>query len=169
MLIPWPDQYWATSEPTIPLKLLAVKTGACARTLAFTVRVRAVKEEPMPVEPDPLVVVIVADGVPVPMPLLEPASLVAEGVPVPVPLMAPVSLVAEGVPNVLPEPAIEKACHGMRTWFADVAEPVPVLLLVAEGVPVVIALLVAEGVPVVVEVLPDEELLEPLLFMLTTT
>jgi hypothetical protein len=124
---------------------------------------------------------LVADGVPVSIPLLESALLVAEGVPV---------LLDEVPPEeLLPIPANEKACHGTRTWFAEADEPVlivaagvpvPISLLapaelVADGVPVSVpllepALLVADGVPVLLTDVPlDELLLAPLLVKLTTT
>ncbi len=69
MLRPLPDQYWATSEPTLPLKALALKAGALASAEASTLRVRApLGPEPieLPDEPvlfEPVLELVVAMGV----------------------------------------------------------------------------------------------------------
>lgn len=128
MLSPWPDQYWATSEPTVPLKLLAVKAGAFESTLASTVRVSALPEAPM--------LLAVAAGVPVllaeePEPL-ELLPAVAEGVPEPLPELLGVMVVEPDVmapDELLPEPANENTCQGTRTW-----PPEPLVPELAAGV-----------------------------------
>ncbi len=108
-----PDQYWATSEPTLPLKALALKAGALASAEASTLRVRA------PLAPEPM-------ELPVELLLEEPAAgvpVAAIGVPVALAVELPLLLFEllleeeedEPLLMELPMPLTLKACQGPRT------------------------------------------------------
>lgn len=115
MLRPLPDQYWATSGATLPLKALALKAGALASAEASTLRVRAPFApepiellEPLPFEEEP----VVAAGVWVV--LAEEPLVVAAGVCVVLavePLLFELLLEEE----LLLMPLTLKACQGTRT------------------------------------------------------
>lgn len=162
--VTWPDQYEATSELTEPLKAVASKAGAWARTLLSTVRTRAIEEtstvgqlaleadEPLELLPEPDVDpdVPVAIGVAVPEveSLVEPDVPVAIGVAVPDALVEPEVEVPMLVPFEEVRPETTTACQGTRTWLPPV-ELLPEPLVELE-VPV------AAGVPVL-EVVPEPE------------
>ncbi len=121
MLRFWLDQYWATLGLTEPLKALALKAGALARTLVSTVKVSA-PLGPEPIEP----LAALLEPVALFELLLEPAVVaieVAMGVPVE---LAPLLAGAVGVLFpleellLLEEPPVAfekvKACQGTSTW-----------------------------------------------------
>lgn len=163
MLVTWPCQYVATAESTEPLKALASKAGAAAKTLSAILRVRLTSLLMPAVEP---------------LPELEPpADVVASGVWVV--LLPLASVVATGVVSVEPLPfelfeplvpfmlAMVKACQGTRTVL-------PVLEPLVEPLLLPLASVVATGVSVVeaellLELSEVEPLVEPVPLLADTT